>query len=116
MSEAPTLPLACATLAVTALFSLPAIFAVCGQLQSQRPRDHFYEDADGRATPKSIGEFSNRRAKTAILLLSTLGGGTSIANLVLTSVRKDGSVLASILHTAAWVSFGSLINCHKFVH
>ncbi|KAH6876396.1 hypothetical protein B0T10DRAFT_414530 [Thelonectria olida] len=103
MSEAPALPLACATLALTTVFCLPAIIAVYAQLQSRKPKDHFYEDSDGCGIPKSIADFSNRPAKSAILLFSALGVGTSIANLVFSSVRKDDLVLESSLRMAAWV-------------
>ncbi|KPM40692.1 ATP-dependent bile acid permease [Neonectria ditissima] len=104
MSEALTLPLTGAGLAVVALSASPAVLAIITQLRNRTPKDNFYEDHDGRGTPESIAAFSNRRAKFAILLLSVVGLGTSIAVSVLTTLQqaKYGLFLENWLMTTAW--------------
>lgn len=107
MSEALMLPLTGAGLVVVALSASPAILAILTQFRNRTPKDNFYEDGDGKATPESIAEFSNRKTKTAILLLSAVGAGTSIAISVLSTLQqaKYGLFWENWLLTAAWVSF-----------
>ncbi|KAF7549319.1 hypothetical protein G7Z17_g6483 [Cylindrodendrum hubeiense] len=104
MSESLMLPLTGAGLVVVALSASPAILAILTQFRNRTPKDNFYEDNDGKATPESIAEFSNRKIKTAILLLSAAGAGTSIAISVLSTLQqaKYGLFLENWLITAAW--------------
>ncbi|KAH6990845.1 P-loop containing nucleoside triphosphate hydrolase protein [Ilyonectria sp. MPI-CAGE-AT-0026] len=104
MSEALMLPLTGAGLVVVALSASPAILAILTQFRNRTPKDNFYEDGDGKATPESIAEFSNRKTKTAILLLSAVGAGTSIAISVLSTLQqsKYGLFWENWLITAAW--------------
>ncbi|KAH7156326.1 P-loop containing nucleoside triphosphate hydrolase protein [Dactylonectria macrodidyma] len=104
MSDEFMLPLTGASLAVVALSALPAILAIFTQFRNRTPKDNFYEDPDGKATPESIAEFSNRKIKASILLLSAVGAGTSIAISVLSTLQQDkyGLFLENWLITAAW--------------
>jgi hypothetical protein len=106
MSEGLVLPLTSVGLAFVALCASPAIIAILTQLRDRTPKDNFYEDRDGKATPESIAAFSNRRPKTVILLLSSVGAGTSIAIAILSTIDrvKYGSFLENWLIAAAWVS------------
>lgn len=98
------LPLTGVGLALVALGASPAIVAILAQLRNRTPRDNFYEDRDGKATPESIAAFSNRRPKIVILLLSSVGAGTSIAIAILSTIdrAKYGFFLENWLTAAAW--------------
>ncbi|KAI5467371.1 P-loop containing nucleoside triphosphate hydrolase protein [Mariannaea sp. PMI_226] len=104
MNLASTLPLTCFGLATVALSAFPALTAIFTQLRNRTPKDNFYEDEDGKATPESIASFSNRRSKMVILLLSSGGIGTSIAIAVLSTLdrTKDTLFLENWLTAAAW--------------
>ncbi|TQN66171.1 ABC transporter ATP-binding protein/permease VMR1, partial [Colletotrichum shisoi] len=97
-------PLSGAALAVAALLSSVAAYNVFRQLRIGKPKDCFYEDVDGCATPKALAEFSSRGIKVAVLLFSAIGTGTSIAGLVLSTVYKfrHGFLLENSLNAAAW--------------
>lgn len=103
------LGLAWAVLALAALSSIPAVFALAFRLRDRKPKDRFYEDADGSSTPEALARFSNRRSKAAILLFSALGAGISIAILALSVISDDDGdeesrVLEHGLLAATWVS------------
>lgn len=106
IGQAMSLPLSGAALAVAALSSSVAAYNVFRQLRIGKPKDWFYEDVDGYATPKALAEFSCRGIKVAVLLFSAIGTGTSIAGLVLSTVYKfrHGFLLENGLNAAAWVS------------
>lgn len=106
----PVLPMAYAVVAVVALFSLPALATIRAQWQSRMPKDHFYEDEDGCATPESLVAFSNRKHKAAILLFSAVGAGSAVANLVFSCLLQDEFVWGSGLHIVTWVRV-----CIRFV-
>lgn len=84
----------------------PAVFAVIRQLHAGKPKDRFYEDADGRSTPEAVARHSSRGPKIVILLSAVVGAGTSIATVAVPSVRLPGDdgVLEQSLLIAAWVS------------
>ncbi|KAF4472248.1 ATP-dependent bile acid permease [Fusarium albosuccineum] len=104
MSQTLSVALSSVALTIAALSAFVALLAVFGQLRSGKPKDRFYEDVDGIATPESLAKFSNKGAKTGILLSSACGAGTSIGSLVLLSLSKvkNESILKSGLQVAAW--------------
>ncbi|KAF5008190.1 hypothetical protein FDECE_5523 [Fusarium decemcellulare] len=104
MSQTLSVALNCVALTIAALSAFVALLAVFSQLRSGKPKDRFYEDVDGIATPDSLVRFSNKGAKTGILLFSACGAGTSIGSLVLSSLSKvkDGSIVENGLQMAAW--------------
>lgn len=106
MSHAVLTPLSAAGLAVVGLSGLPGLFAILAQIRNRTPKDNFYEDIDGKATPESIAAFSNTRPKVAILTLSVLGLGLSVAISVLDTLHPtyDGMLLPNWLFTGTWVS------------
>ena len=106
MNQHLAVPLSCAALAITALSTIAALTSVFRELRSGKPKDRFYEDDDGCATPKSLAEFSPKGIKAIILLFSAFGAGTSAASLVLSSLHSgdDELILENALRTAAWVS------------
>ena len=110
MSQTFSVALNGVTLAIAVLSTILALHAVLKQLRSGKPRDRFYEDIDGVATPKSLAKFSNKSPKIAILLFSACGLGTSLGVLVLSTLqkRKNGSVPENSLRTASWVSLRGL--------
>lgn len=110
MGHAALGPLAAAGLAVVGLTGLPGLFAILSQIRNRTPKDNFYEDLDGKATPESIAAFSNKKPKTAILLLSILGVGLSVAVSVLATLNptRDDLLLPNWLYTATWVSHPNL--------
>ncbi|KAI8713732.1 hypothetical protein NCS52_01218600 [Fusarium sp. LHS14.1] len=107
MNQHLAVPLSCAALAITALSTIAALTSVFRQLRSCKPKDRFYEDDDGCATPKSLAEFSPKGIKAIILLFSAFGAGTSAASLVLSSLHSgdDELILENALRTAAWGLF-----------
>ncbi|CAM1504527.1 Fc.00g021180.m01.CDS01 [Cosmosporella sp. VM-42] len=104
MSDLPVLPFTAAGLGVVCLSALPAIFAILTQLRDRTPRDNFYSDIDGKSTPETIAAFSTRLPKSLVLLLSTIGLGTSIAISVLSTLQhsQHGFFLENWLSTASW--------------
>lgn len=101
-----------AGLAVTALATVPAVSAIASQIRSRAPKDNFYEDKDGVATPESIAAFSNKASKFAVTFLAASTAALSIALAVLnTTGPSHGSLfLTTWLTTGAWVSFLSPSN------
>ncbi|KAM0262906.1 hypothetical protein ACHAQJ_001499 [Trichoderma viride] len=97
------LPLSIAGLTIVGLSSLPAVFALLSQIRNRTPKDNFYQDIDGTSTPEAIAAFSNKWSKLAILLLSLIGFGASVALSVLSSIRSDknGLFVPNWLITAA---------------
>lgn len=110
MSSFIPFPFVLAVPVVTFLLSIPAWVAVTVQLRKGRPRDRFYEDSDGSSTPEAIARFSNRRAKTAIVIFAILGFVISVAILVLSilTTAKKAQKLDAKLIAAAWVSLAFL--------
>ncbi|KAJ3541459.1 hypothetical protein NM208_g4600 [Fusarium decemcellulare] len=104
MSQTLSVALSSVALAIVAFLAFVALLVVFGQWRSGKPKDRFYEDVDGTATPESLAKFSNKGAKTGILFFSACGAGTSIGSLVLSSLSKlkDGSVVENGLQMAAW--------------
>jgi hypothetical protein len=87
--------------------SLVSLLAVLSQLRTGKPRDRFYEDADGRATPESLARFSNKGLKIVLLFLSILGTSTSAGSLFLFCLHKgNGAATASrSLQATHWVRY-----------
>ncbi|KAI8655362.1 hypothetical protein NCS55_01187500 [Fusarium keratoplasticum] len=107
MNQHLAVPLSCAALAIAALTTVAALTSVFRQLRSGKPKDRFYEDADGCATPKSLADFSTKGTKAIILLFSAFGAGSSAASLVLSSLHSvdDELILENALRTATWGLF-----------
>ncbi|VUC31561.1 unnamed protein product [Clonostachys rosea] len=95
-----------AAFAVSVLSAVPAVAAIIVQLREGKPCDRFYEDADGTATPQSLGRFSNRWVKAAIVLISLCGVGSSAAILVRLSLVDQSNqwLLEYGFVTGAWAS------------
>ncbi|KAK7224969.1 hypothetical protein V2G26_012972 [Clonostachys chloroleuca] len=85
------LGLTIAAFAVSVLAALPAVTALVVQLREGKPRNRFYEDADGTATPESLARFSNRGVKAAIVFFSFCGVGSSTAVLVRSSFIEQSN-------------------------
>ncbi|KAJ3489903.1 hypothetical protein NLG97_g5894 [Lecanicillium saksenae] len=94
-----------AGLAVTALSTVPALSAIVSQIRSRAPKDNFYEDQDGVATPESMAAFSNKASKFAVTFLAASTAALSIALSVINSTDSShGSLfLPTWLTTAAWI-------------
>lgn len=97
-----------AALGVVALTSVPALKGLVKQLRSHKPKDHFYEDKDGKSTTESSAAFSNRWPKTLIFTFAFLGLAVSLANSVLATLslhtgKYDGLFVAEWLATGIWV-------------
>ena len=107
MSQTFSVALNGVTLAIAVSSTVLALHAVLKQLQSGKPKDRFYEDIDGVATPKSLAKFFNKGPKIAILFFSVCGLSTSLGVLVLSTLQKgkNGSVPDNSLRTASWVSY-----------
>lgn len=100
----PLLPLSAAGLGIVGAFSVPTVVTIARQIRKGAPKDNFYEDRDGKATPESIAAFSNRIPRAAILLFASLGLATSISISVLTTLdAQDGLFLENWMVTASWV-------------
>lgn len=93
-------------LAVAAAAAVPAVFSIASQIRSRAPKDNFYEDQDGVATPESIAAFSNKPSKFAIAFLAASTAGLSLAVSVLSTLDSSqrSLFLTTWLTTAAWVS------------
>ncbi|KAM0742263.1 hypothetical protein ACQRIT_002440 [Beauveria bassiana] len=96
---------AAAGLAVAAITTLPALSAIVSQIRSRAPKDNFYEDQDGVATPESIAAFSNKASKFVVTFLAASTAALSIAVAVLNSTASShGSLfLSTWLTTSAWI-------------
>lgn len=95
-----------AALGLIALTSVPALVGLVKQFRSRKPKDHFYEDRDGKSTAESSAAFSNRWPKTFIFLFAFLGLAVSLANSILaTSSTRAGNKLDS-LFIAEWLATG----------
>ncbi|WYZ44130.1 hypothetical protein EsH8_VII_000566 [Colletotrichum jinshuiense] len=97
-----------AALGVVALTSVPALKGLVKQLRSHKPKDHFYEDKDGKSTTESSAAFSNRWPKTLIFTFAFLGLAVSLANSVLATLslhtgKYDGLFVAEWLATGIWI-------------
>ncbi|KAK1994844.1 ABC transporter [Colletotrichum falcatum] len=106
-NESTLLTEAGATLGVVALTSVPALAGLVKQLRTRRPKDHFYEDVDGKSTAESSAAFSNRWPKTLIFLFAFLGLAVSLANSIVSTTslgagKSDGLFIADWLATATW--------------
>lgn len=106
MVDSDTLPLSLTGtgLALVVVATAPALAAAISQLRHRTPKDHFYEDEDGKSTPESIAAFSNRLPKTSILAFSTIGFGTWLAISVLSTLESSSKLLENWLIAGAWVS------------
>ncbi len=102
-----------AGLAVAALTTVPAVSAIVSQIRSRAPKDNFYEDQDGVATPESIAAFSNKASKFAVTFFATSTAALSIALAVLnTTDSSHGNLfLSTWLTTGAWVSLSIRQTC-----
>ncbi|KAJ4165019.1 hypothetical protein LMH87_006668 [Akanthomyces muscarius] len=94
-----------AGLAAAALTTVPAVTAIVSQIRSRAPKDNFYEDQDGVATPESIAAFSNKASKFAVTFLAASTAALSIALAVLnTTDSSHGNLfLSTWLTTGAWI-------------
>lgn len=105
MSVILPLTLSSAAVAVSLLSCSHALRSAFRQSRNGKARDQFYQDDDGCASPRSLAEFTNRGAKSFIVVFSAIGAATCIANLVITTLYHDGveSVIEPALILAAWV-------------
>ncbi|KAL0935128.1 ABC bile acid [Colletotrichum truncatum] len=92
-----------AALGVVALSSVPALTNFVTQLRSHKPKDHFYEDKDGKSTPEASAAFSNRWPKTFINLFAFAGLALSVANSVLATFSQHTSLYHSLIITE-WIT------------
>lgn len=97
-------------LSICAVAACPAITAVFRQVHAGKPKNRFYEDADGRSTPEAVARYSSTLPKTAILFFAVIGAGTSISSVILSSVDSsihlkgaDNSIRNQSLLIVAWV-------------
>jgi hypothetical protein len=101
-------PATVGSLVVVGLLSIRGALSVAAQIRKGTPKDNFYEDRDGKSSPETVAAFTNRPHKIALLLLSFIGLGTSIAVSVLDTFHSgsthDVLFLENWLATAAWVS------------
>ncbi|OLN81740.1 ATP-dependent bile acid permease 3 [Colletotrichum chlorophyti] len=95
-----------AALGVVALTSVPAFAGLVRQIRTRKPKDHFYEDKDGKSTPEASAAFSNRRPKTFIFLFAFLGLAVSIANSILTTLSLQIGHYGSVF-VAEWLATGT---------
>ncbi|CAG1999919.1 unnamed protein product [Fusarium graminearum] len=104
MSVILPLTLSSAAVAVSLLSCSHALRSAFRQSRNGKARDQFYQDDDGCASPRSLAEFTNRGAKSFIVVFSAIGAATCIANLVITTLYHDGveSVIEPALILAAW--------------
>lgn len=95
-----------AGLGVAALTSIPAIVSLATQIANRTPKDHFFEDKNGTASPEQIAKFSNRKAKAINTALAAVTFGAHLAAAILVTVQHSASsehALQTWLSTAAWV-------------
>ncbi|KAK1597465.1 ABC transporter [Colletotrichum navitas] len=94
-----------AALGVVALTSVPALVGLVKQFRTRRPKDHFYEDVDGKSTAESSAAFSNRWPKTFIFLFALLGLAVSLANSIV-SISSSHTGKFDSLFIADWLAAG----------
>ncbi|ESU08663.1 hypothetical protein FGSG_04440 [Fusarium graminearum PH-1] len=104
LSSANIVPGVSAAVAVSLLSCSHALRSAFRQSRNGKARDQFYQDDDGCASPRSLAEFTNRGAKSFIVVFSAIGAATCIVNLVITTLYHDGveSVIEPALILAAW--------------
>ncbi|PVH98980.1 P-loop containing nucleoside triphosphate hydrolase protein [Periconia macrospinosa] len=73
------------------------------QYRDAKPKNNFYEDDDGIATPEAIARFSNGRAKIAAFLTSSVGVTISVSGL--TAPYLDGTYTALEFHDCVFALF-----------
>ncbi|CAN8100892.1 unnamed protein product [Discula destructiva] len=90
-------------LGIVGLVSVPATFSLALRLTTREPKQHSYEDEDGKATSESLNAFSAKWPKSLILLFASLASGASIATAILSTLAagKNGLFLENWLSTAA---------------
>lgn len=100
-----TLLLDWTALAITTLSALIAARGAFIHLRSGKPRDRFYEDFDGCATPESLASFSNRRSKVCLLVFSALGVAISASGSMISFFNESDYswIFRDGLNTSAWV-------------
>lgn len=93
-------------LGVAALTAIPGFFALQAQIRNRTPKDNFYEDEDGKATPESIAAFSNTRRKSITLVFSITAFATQLAVAVLALLggSHNGASLQDWLIMGSWVN------------
>ena len=101
--------LAAVGLAIVGSASIPGLLAIRTQARHATPKDNFYEDVDGKSTPEAVADFSNKKPKGAIVLLSVAALATSVAISVLASLNltRHHLFLQNWLTTAAFVRLNS---------
>lgn len=85
--------------------SAKASIAAFAQLSRPKPRDNWYEDDDGKCTPESMAQFSNKSPKRLCLVLAVAAFGASVAISVLGTLHAEtvqGKISLWLL-TASWV-------------
>ncbi|CAK7208374.1 hypothetical protein SEUCBS140593_000151 [Sporothrix eucalyptigena] len=95
-----------AALAAITLFTIPSVSGLIGQIRKRQQRDDaVYSDADGTSTAEAVAAFSNKLAKSAVLLSALLGSGTSLAASILATffTGRDEYFIANWLVTATWI-------------
>jgi hypothetical protein len=103
-----SLPLAEAAfgLAFVGVCTIPAIGSLTKQLYRPEQMKDSYEDSDGKATPESLSEFSNKWAKAFVVAFAVMGLGCQITQSVLSIIHRGqhDMLLGDQLVSAAWVS------------
>ncbi|EPE02791.1 abc transporter [Ophiostoma piceae UAMH 11346] len=96
-----------ASLAVISLLTLPAVSGLVRQILRRQPRDDaLYSDADGTASAETVAGFSAKLSKSAVLLSSVLGLGSSLAVSLIALIKNEegrGFFVENWLTTAAWI-------------
>ncbi|PHH87815.1 hypothetical protein CDD83_8368 [Cordyceps sp. RAO-2017] len=118
------LALSATALGIACIGSVPGALAVLGQRRKRTPRDHFYQDHDGKSTPEAVAAFSNKRPKAVIVVLSTLAfasivavavletAGSSRRRLLLESWLLAGSWAAVLLQAVSLASHHAPVKVH----
>ncbi|KAF1996082.1 P-loop containing nucleoside triphosphate hydrolase protein [Amniculicola lignicola CBS 123094] len=112
------LPTNWVSLVIASIFTLVALRAVYLQYHDGKPKDRFYQDIDGSATPEAIASLSSRRVKFAILYYSILGTATSALSLAapfLYEIEQRGPS-NSWAHVASWGLISLQAVCVLFIH
>ncbi|CAK7272308.1 hypothetical protein SEPCBS119000_005053 [Sporothrix epigloea] len=95
-----------ASLAAVGLLTIPSVTGLVDQIRKRQQRDDaLYSDVDGSATTETAAAFSNKLAKTAVLLSAIVGAGTSLAASILATIYNghDEYFITNWLVTAAWL-------------
>jgi hypothetical protein len=105
----PLLAVSATGLGLVGVLTTPTVVTIARQIRLGAPKDNFYQDRDGKATPESIAAFSNRIPRAFILLFASLGLATSISISVFTTIAQaqDGLFLENWLVTASWVRYAN---------